>query len=70
MSIFNVSFQPLWYLKKEAPLKYFAKLKEKKPVPVTLFIQSSEAYSEPFQTSRVKRFAKIADGWQPGNAQS
>ena len=62
MSICNGSFQPSWYLKKKAALKYFGKLKEKKPVPLSLFKQSSEAYSEPCQASKMKRFAKIVDG--------
>ena len=62
MSVCNASFQPSWYLKKKAALKYFAKLKEKKPVLVSLFKQSSEAYSEPCQTSKMKHFVKIVDG--------
>ena len=46
---------------KKAALKYFGKLKEK-PVPLSLFKQSSEVYSELCQTSKMKRFAKIVDG--------
>ena len=57
-------------LEKKAALKYFAKLKQKKPVLISLFKQSSEAYSEPYQTSKMELFAKIVDGLQPQNAQS
>ena len=59
---FAMSLFSLHDIRKKAALKYFAKLKEKKPVSVSLFKQSSEAYSELCQTSNMERFEKIVDG--------